>query len=147
MFFVNFHFNPDLYLIFLECNWMSRLAMAHELYCLSCISLFPWEQYIWSFRERTTISLFAWEDFCSQNWHHLFSRWNLLSLNVVFCLCLFTAAIVFFEWSNDSSLHQTYVKRQLTIDPDSEKIKERGFLTLPWTGILIKLNLENWVQF
>jgi len=35
--------------------------------------------------------------FCSQNWHHLFSRWNLLSLNVVFCLCLFTAAIVFFE--------------------------------------------------
>ena len=63
MFFVNVHLNPDLYLIFLECNWMSRLASAHELYCPSCISLFPWEQYIWSFRERTTISLFAWEDF------------------------------------------------------------------------------------
>jgi len=51
------------------------------------------------------------------------------------------SAFCFFECPSDSSLQHTFEKRQLKSDPDSEK--KRGFLTLPWTGILIKLNLEN----
>ena len=85
-------------------------------------------------RKNNNITLCLRGFFCSQNWHHLFSRWNLLSLNIAFCVCLITAAVFFFEWSNDPSLHQTYVKRQLTIDPNSENIKRTWLLdsTVNW---------------
>ena len=92
-------------------------------------------------RKNNNITLCLRGFFCSQNWHHILSRWNLLSLNVVFCLCLFTAAIIFFEWSNDPSFHQTYVKRQWTIDTNFENIKSTWLLdsTVNWDSHQTKL--------